>query len=219
MDGPGELDEDGRDGLAARCGAMAAGPRRHTALLALWRLRAPLLMLGLDPAWGIHRTAAEAVFREMLTPGYDGPTADPVPFLTDIPEGEPEGVVAAVQLEVLAGLHAWPATREPYAEETERTVRLAREVSRSLDRIVEDVLWDHPAAHAHARYLATAPAGTGYHEARNRAVEDACHDLTAGLPPGAELAGTDAGREALARCEAFSAELVSTLAWCATLGR
>ncbi|WP_079428482.1 hypothetical protein [Streptomyces katrae] len=220
MSGPGELDEDD-EALAARCAEMTVEQRGHTALLALWRLRAPLLVLGLDPGWGIHRSAVEAAFRGMLLPVHDEPLPDPGPLFTSPPEAEPEGVVAEVQLEVLAELHAWTTAREPGAEEAERVIRLARDLSRSLDRSCEDSLWDHPARHAHARYLATVAGGgtaVGYHEARNLRVEAACQDLVAALPPGAGLPGTAAGREALALCEAFSAELVSTLAWRENLG-
>ncbi|MEU8431800.1 hypothetical protein AB0F18_02635 [Streptomyces sp. NPDC029216] len=228
MDAPGGLDED--EALAELCRGMAPGLRRHAAALALWRLRAPLLMLPPDPRQGLHRTLLEAVFRAvLLTPGEEagraGEDADAVaellgtPFFTDPEEGEPDGALAEVRLETLAELAAWRNAGGLGPEETERIIRLPRELSRTLDRITEDSPWDHPAAHAHARHLATAPAGSGYHEARNRAVEAACRDLTAALPPGAGLPGTAAGREALALCETFSAELVSTLAWCTTIGR
>ncbi|MFF2193576.1 hypothetical protein [Streptomyces sp. NPDC058157] len=220
------------DALAARCGAMTADQRRHTALLALWRLRGPLLVLGTDPAWGIHRTAVERVFEAMLAAPGAGAWTEAVaglaPFLTDPPESEPDGTLAEVQLEVLAELSAWRPSGDPGPDATERIVRLARDLSRSLDTSSADRLWDHPARRAHARYLAALPAGgtgtgtgtgTGYHEARNHVVEAACHDLVAALPPGAALPDTAAGEEALARCEAFGAELAVTLAWHENLGR
>ncbi|KJY35632.1 hypothetical protein [Streptomyces katrae] len=231
MGGPGELhdndnsnDDSGDDALAARCGAMTPDQRRHTALLALWRLRAPLLALGTDPGWGIHRTAVERVFEAMLSaPGavaWAEATAGLAPFLADPPEGEPAGTVAEVQLEVLAEVTAWRPSGDPGPEATERIVRLPRDLSRSLDQATGESLWDHPARRAHAWYLAAPPTGgTGYHTARNLSVETACHDLVATLPPGAPLPGTPAGEEALALCEAFSAELAATLAWHENLGR
>ncbi|MFJ8161834.1 hypothetical protein ACIRBY_12940 [Streptomyces sp. NPDC096136] len=218
---------DGRDdaALAERCAGMTADQRRHTAVLALWRLRAPLLMLGLDPAWGTHRTLVDAVFRALLpTPGDTCAQAvaelTAAPFFADPQEGEPDGTAAETQMEVLVELARWRATGGPAPEDAERIVGLCRALSRSVDLVAADSLWDHPARHAHARYLATAAeAATGYHAARNRAVEAACDTLVAGLPPGSDLPDTAAGREALALCEAFSAELAATLAWCTTLGR
>ncbi|MFJ8209931.1 hypothetical protein [Streptomyces sp. NPDC096033] len=198
--------------------------RRHTAVLALWRLRTPLLMLGLDEAWDLHRTTVEHAFNALLlAPGTEA-TAAPAPFPPHLPEGEPDGILAEFQLEVLAELTAWPTTPhpDPDPEHTKRIVHLARDLSRSLDLTVEDCLWDHPARHAHARYLATLPEGapTGYHQARNLAVEGACHDLATALPPDpTALPATAAGREALALSEAFGVELTATLAWLKSLGR
>lgn len=212
---------------------MTTVQRRHAATLALWRLRAPLLMLRLDPEWGLHRTVVERVFSTMLlTPGqeeshraYTEAVAEMVstPFFTDPEEGELDNVIAEVQVEALAELEMWNVLDELSAEEVERIIRRPREVSGRLDSATLDSLWDHPAHHAHERYLVTAPgqglgSGLGYHGTCNLAVEAACHDIVRALPPTAGLLGTAAGREALALCEAFSADLVSTLAWQHNLG-
>lgn len=220
------MSEPADEALAELCAALAPAHLRHTAVLALWRLRAPLLMLGLDDTWGIHRTAVEHAFDALLpSPGAAARTdgaAGLAPLLADPPEGEPEDTLAEFQLEVLAELAQWPPDADPDAAHTERTLRLARDLSRHLDRLVEDSLWDHPAHRAHAHHLSTLPAGspTGYHHARGVVVEAACHDLVTALPPGPDpLPATAAGREALALCEAFAAELTATLAWLKTLGR
>ncbi|MFE5909061.1 hypothetical protein ACFQ6B_08250 [Streptomyces wedmorensis] len=230
MDVFDELDDAA---LTDLCAAMTTVQRRHAATLALWRLRAPLLMLRLDPAWGLHRTVVERVFRAMiLTPdeeeshrAYAEAVAEMVstPFFTDPEEGELDNVIAEVQVEAIAELEMWNVLDELSAEEVERIIRRPREVSGWLDRSTHDSLWDHPALGAHERYLETAPrlgrgADFGYHSTRNLAAEAACHDIVLALPPAAGLLGTAAGREALALCEAFSVELVSTLAWQHNLG-
>ncbi|MFD5323483.1 hypothetical protein [Streptomyces sp. NPDC127092] len=219
--------------LTDRCVAMTTVQRRHAATLALWRLRAPLLMLRLDPEWGLHRTVVERVFRAMLLiPAeeeahrtYTEAVAAMVstPLFTDPEEGELDGIIAEVQVEAMAELERWNALDELSAEETERIIRRPREVSGWLDSSVQDSLWDHPAHRAHEQYLATVSGGgrgtdVGYHSTRNLAVEAACHDIALAQPPTAGLLSTAAGREALALCEAFSAELVSTLAWQHNLG-
>ncbi|MGW8361133.1 hypothetical protein ACWGK1_11270 [Streptomyces wedmorensis] len=230
MDVFDELDDAA---LTDLCAAMTTVQRRHAATLALWRLRAPLLMLRLDPAWGLHRTVVERVFRAMiLTPdeeeshrAYAEAVAEMVstPFFTDPEEGELDNVIAEVQVEAIAELEMWNVLDELSAEEVERIIRRPREVSGWLDRGTHDSLWDHPALGAHERYLETEPglgrgADFGYHSTRNLAAEAACHDIVLALPPAAGLLGTAAGREALALCEAFSIELVSTLAWQHNLG-
>ncbi|MFJ9810902.1 hypothetical protein ACIRTB_22030 [Streptomyces sp. NPDC101158] len=230
MDVFDELDDAA---LTDLCAAMTTDQRRHAATLALWRLRAPLLMLRLEPAWGLHRTVVERVFRTMiLTPGeeeshrtYTDAVAEMVgtPLFTDQEEGELDSIIVEVQVEAIAELDMWNWLDELSAEDAERIIRRPREVSGWLDSSTQDSLWDHPAHRAHERYLATAPGqsrGTdiGYHSARNFAVEAACHDIVLALPPAVGLLGTAAGREALALCESFSAELVSTLAWQHNLG-
>ncbi|MFJ3659612.1 hypothetical protein ACIPPM_03985 [Streptomyces sp. NPDC090119] len=230
MDVFDELDDAA---LTDLCAAMTTGQRRHAATLALWRLRAPLLMLGLEPAWGLHRTVVERVFRAMVLPpgeeeshrAYTEAVAEMVgtPFFTDPEKGEPDNIIAEVQMEAIAELDMWNALDELSAEDTERIIRRPREVSGGLDSSTQDSLWDHPARRAHERYLATAPsqvrdADFGYHGARNIAAEAACTDIVLALPPAAGLLDTAAGREALALCESFSAELVSTLAWQHNLG-
>ncbi|MFJ4002213.1 hypothetical protein ACIPWL_01945 [Streptomyces sp. NPDC090023] len=65
MDVFNELDDAA---LTDLCAAMTTGQRRHAATLALWRLRAPLLMLGWSPRGGLHRTVVERVFRTMVLP-------------------------------------------------------------------------------------------------------------------------------------------------------
>ncbi|MGW2676617.1 hypothetical protein [Streptomyces sp. NPDC001436] len=219
-------DERDDGGLARVCAALPPGRRRHAAALALWRLRAPLLMLGLDPEWGVHRTLLDAVFHTLLLPpgaaGAEPAVADLLgaPFFACPLEGEAEGAAAEVQAEVLAELAAWPHTAAPDPEHTERLIGLPRALAHSADLVVADALWDHPARHAHTRYLATGPDGVlGYHSARNHAVEAACHTLVTPLPPDTPLPATPDGREALALCETFSAELAATLSWCTTLGR
>lgn len=212
---------------------MSTVQRRHAATLALWRLRAPLLMLGLDPAWGLHRTVLERVFRTMLLAqgeeelgrAYTKAVAEMVstPFFTDPEEGEPDSIVAEVQVEAIAELERWNALEELSAEETERIIRRPREVSGWLDDSTRNSMWDHPAHRAHERYLAAGTgqgrgADFGYHRTCNLAAEAACHDIVLALPPAAGLLGTAAGREALALCEAFSVEVVSTLAWQQNLG-
>ncbi|MFD7975396.1 hypothetical protein [Streptomyces sp. NPDC059071] len=226
-----ELDDTA---LTDRCVAMTTVQRRHAATLALWRLRAPLLMLRLDPEWGLHRTVVERVFRALLlTSGeeeshraYTEAVAEMVgtPFFTDPEEGEPDSIIAECQVEAMAELEMWNVLGELSAEETERIIRRPREVSGWFDSSVQNSLWDHPAQRAHEHYLATASGGGrgtdfGYHSTRNLAAEAACHDIVLALPPSAGLLSTPAGREALALCEAFSAELVSTLAWQHNLGR
>ncbi|MGW1014742.1 hypothetical protein ACWD4X_32490 [Streptomyces termitum] len=219
--------------LTALCAAMTTDQRRHAATLALWRLRAPLLMLRIDPAWGLHRTMVERVFRTMLlAPGaeesrraYTEAVAEmaSTPVFTDPEEGELDTVIAEVQVTALAELEMWNVLGELSAEEVERIIRHPREVSGWLDIGTRDSLWDHPAHLAHEQYLATAAgpgrsADFGYHSTCNLAAEAACHDIVLALPPAAGLLDTAAGREALALCEAFSAELVSTLSWQHNLG-
>lgn len=228
-----QFDELDDAALTDRCAAMTTVQRRHAATLALWRLRAPLLMLRIDPEWGLHRTVVERVFRAMiLTPGeeeshraYTEAVAEMVstPFFTDPEEGELDSIIAEVQVEAMAELEMWNVLDELSAEETERIIRRPREVSGWLDSSMQDSLWDHPAHRAHEQYLATSSgqgrgADFSYHSACNLAAEAACHDIVLALPPAAGLLGTAAGREALALCEAFSAELVSTLAWQHNLG-
>ncbi|MEW2073721.1 hypothetical protein AB0941_08780 [Streptomyces sp. NPDC013433] len=230
MDVFDELDDAA---LTDLCAAMTTDQRRHAATLALWRLRAPLLMLRLNPVWGLHRTVVERVFRAMiLTPGeeeshraYTEAVAEMVstPFFTDPEEGELDDVIAEVQVAALVELEMWNVLGKLSAEEVERIIRRPREVSRWLDSSTQDSLWDHPAHRAHERYLATAPgqgrgSDFGYHSTCNLAAEAACHDIVLALPPTAGLLGTAAGREALALCEAFSTELVSTLAWQHNMG-
>ncbi|MFE5488326.1 hypothetical protein [Streptomyces sp. NPDC056527] len=227
------FDEVDDAALTDRCAAMTSVQRRHAATLALWRLRAPLLMLRLDPEWGLHRTVVERVFGTMvLAPrdeesrrAYTEAVAEMVstPFFTDPMEGELDNVIAEVQVEAIAELDMWNVLDELSVEEVERIIRRPREVSGRLDSSSQDSMWDHPAHRAHERYLATAlgqgrGADFGYHSACNLAAEAACHDVVLALPPTASLLGTAAGRGALALCEAFSAELVSTLAWQHNLG-
>ena len=159
-----------------------------------------------------HRAYTQAVAEMVSTP-----------FFTDPEEGELDSIIAEVQVEAIAELDMWNVLDELSAEDTERIIRRPREVSGWLDSSTQDSLWDHPARRAHERYLATAPgqgrgADLGYHSARNFAAEAACNDIVLALPPAAGLLGTASGREAIALCESFSAELVSTLAWQHNLG-
>ncbi|MEE1782393.1 hypothetical protein PUR71_05545 [Streptomyces sp. SP17BM10] len=219
--------------LADQCAAMTPVQRRHAATLALWRLHAPLLMLAIDPDWGLHRTVLERVFRAMVpAPGEEEPYhAYPeavaemlsAPFFADPQEGEPDGGVATVQVHLLVELMEWKPWEELDAEKTERIIHLPREVSSWLDSGTQSMLWDHPARRAHEAFLAAWPdqgrgPELGYHSVRNLTVEGACHEIVLALPPSADLWDTAAGREALALCEAFSVELVSTLAWQHNLG-
>ncbi|HEY9368376.1 MAG TPA: hypothetical protein VIU94_08010, partial [Streptomyces sp.] len=105
------FDERDDAALTDLCGAMTTAQRRHAATLALWRLRAPLLMLRLEPAWGLHRTVVERVFRAMILPpgeeeshrAYTQAVAEMVstPFFTDPEEGELDSIIAEVQVEAI----------------------------------------------------------------------------------------------------------------------
>ncbi|MFJ1706244.1 hypothetical protein [Kitasatospora sp. NPDC088346] len=129
-----------------------------------------------------------------------------------------------VQLETIAGLLTFGESLEgPSPDKNEYIIDCPRGLADHLDRLVEDSFHSHPSEDAHRRYLAALADpvrshGLGYLASRNLTVEHACHGALHALPPAKGLLDTSAGRDLVALCEDFGAELVALLRWLKTTG-
>lgn len=222
--------------------------QRRAAALALWRLRAPMLAFEWDAEWGLDRTVVDELFRSAVSAPdeqSDGRYRRAAAELSRAPlfdsEVDDPNVRELVQLETLVRLLAFGEARaEPTEDQNEDQsedqaddqaedqvefiVEGPRDLAHYVDQCVEASFYDHPSQDAHRQYLAALPAparnhGLGYLASRNLAVEHACHETLPALPASDGLLDTPAGRDLIARCEDFGAELAATLKWLGTTGR
>ncbi|WP_141726644.1 hypothetical protein [Actinacidiphila rubida] len=172
---------------------------------------------GVDPAVLARLLGAGA---GRLDGGADGELATAIADLRSTPlfasEVEPE-VAESFQLDALS---AWLTFADVLGamgeEDTERIVRLARELAVYLDDVMEASLIVVPGDGARARYLAEVgdgprAYGLGYFGTRNLEVEAACHEAIASAGPEAEALDPAAVRRCMAVCDGFSSELTSAL--------
>ncbi|MFJ8441472.1 hypothetical protein [Kitasatospora griseola] len=219
--------------------ALTSLRQRRAAALALWRLRAPMLAFEWDAAWGLDRAVVDELFRSAVsTPDEqsDGRYRRAAAELSRAPlfasEVDDPSVRELVQLETLVRLLAFgEALSEPTEDQAddqtddqiEFIVECPRDLAHYVDQCVEASFYDHPSQDAHRQYLAALPEpvqghGLGYFASRNLAVEHACHEALPALPAADGLLDTPVGRDLIARCEGFGAELAATLKWLGTTG-
>jgi hypothetical protein len=217
--------------LSERLLALQPVQRRHAASLALWRLRAPLLALELDPDWGIDPAVLESLFEAAASaPGAESDRAygEALAELCAAPlfssEVDPD-TVELVQLETLASLLTFGEVLAAAGiDEIERVVECPRSLADHLDRIVANSFYAHPAEEARRRFVDTVERdigqhGLGYLGSRNLVAEFACHEALPTIPAAAGLRDTPGGRTLLTLCEEVGAELVATLWWIRTTRR
>ncbi|GGQ90796.1 hypothetical protein GCM10010195_53440 [Kitasatospora griseola] len=217
--------------------------QRRAAALALWRLRASMLAFEWDAEWGLDRTAVDELFRSAVSAPdeqSDGRYRRAVAELSRAPlfdsEVDDPDVRELVQLETLVRLLAFgEALAEPAEDQSEDQaddqaddqvefiVEGPRDLAHYVDQCVEASFYGHPSQDAHRQYLAALPApvrshGLGYFASRNLAVEHGCVETLPTLPAADGLLDTPAGRDLIARCEDFGAELAATLKWLGTTG-
>jgi hypothetical protein len=207
-----------------RIAALDARQRFLTAALALRRLRAAVLDVGLPADWGIPaelvgglfatlvaeptQELAEAVHRQaaelLQTPVFG-------PF-----EMEPE-FVEEVQMEALSGLLMLDeGLPELDVEQADYIVYRVRAMAVYVDGTISDSLRVDPEDEPHQRYVdrlggEVGAYGLGYFGSRNLEREFACH--AAIVDPGSAGAffTSVAGREQTRLCDEFGAELVPVL--------
>ncbi|WP_037603452.1 hypothetical protein [Streptacidiphilus rugosus] len=214
--------------LSERLLALRPEQRRHAATLALWRLRAPLLAMELDPDWGIDPVVLEALFQAAASaPDRESDRAyrEALTELCAAPlfssEVDPE-TVELVQLETIASLLTFgEALTAGGIDEIEQVVERPRSLADHLDCVVANAFYAHPAEQARQHYVdsldpSVGRYGLGYLGSRNLLAEFTCHEALPTLPTGQGLLATPAGRALLSLCEEVGAELVATLWWIRT---
>ncbi|MFD5559524.1 hypothetical protein [Kitasatospora griseola] len=209
--------------------------QRRAAALALWRLRAPMVAFEWDAEWGLDRAVVDELFRSAVSAPdeqSDGRYRRAAAELSRAPlfdsEADDPNVRELVQLETLVRLLAFgEALAEPAEEQSDDQVEFIvegpRDLAHYVDQCVEASFHDHPSQDAHRQYLTALPEpvrshGLGYFASRNLAVEHACVETLPTLSTADGLLDTPAGRDLIARCEDFGAELAATLKWLGTTG-
>ncbi|MBY8876857.1 hypothetical protein [Actinacidiphila acidipaludis] len=226
MSAVGEGRPEWRDdeALWARIRAMTPGQRRRSAYFALRRVQGPLVDIAVPDEWGIDSGALASLLRAgaglpVARAGAELRAARAAlmaaPLFTA--EVEPE-LVESFQLEALNGwLMFVDALGEMSEADTERIVRLARELAVYLDDVLEGSLTVVPGEEARARWVADADEeprayGLGYFGTRNLEVEAACHEALGDLPADADPLGSAADLSLEAACDAYGTELSAVLA-------
>ncbi|NUS17125.1 MAG: hypothetical protein HOY69_37990 [Streptomyces sp.] len=207
-----------------RIAALDARQRFLTAALALRRLRAAVLDVGLPADWGVPAELVGGLFATLaaeptqeLAEAVHGQVAElletPVfgPF-----EMEPE-FVEQVQLEALSGLVMMDeGLPELDVEQADYIVYRVRAMADYTDGMISDSLRMDPDEEPHQRYLDRLGAevrayGLGYFGSRNLEREFACHAAIVDPGSAGSFFTSAVGREQARLCDEFGAELVPVL--------
>lgn len=209
--------------MSAQIRVMSRRQRHQAAYFALRRLQAPLLGIEMPTDWGIDPTVLTSLLHAGAAP-LDGEANEDleraVAELCSAPlfeSGiEPE-FAESFQLEAISGwLMLSEALGEMSEEQTDRVVRLARELAVYLDSYMAESLTEVGGGDLRESYLADIDDGLrsyglGYFGTRNIEVEAACHEAVLAAPADGDLADSAVGRRLKAACDEYSGQLLSAL--------
>lgn len=217
------MDWESDDSLLARIGSMDRHQRYRTAVMALRRLRAPLVEIPMPTEWGVRQDLVSSLFVTL--------TAEPTDALAEAvhtavgelraaplfeSEWDPE-LTEEIQLDTIDGLLTLGATlMDPDPPSTEQIVSKARSLSHYLDECIADSLMPEPDKDAQQLYLSrlgdeVRAYDLGYFGSRNLELEFACHAAIIHHDSHQDFFSSAAGQELLTRGNDYSAELVTSL--------
>jgi hypothetical protein len=215
-----------RDGaLVARIESLDWRQRYQTAVMALRRLRVPLLEFGMPAAWGVPVDLVRSLFVTLTAEPRDA-LADAVhtgvgalqmaPLLADREYVDPD-LIQEVQLEAIGCLLTLnDGLMDLDVDSTEDIAYRVRAMSHYLDQCIDDARTPDPGEDAHALYLSQLREEirvyeVGYFGSRNLELEFACHAAIVNQRSDERFFSSAAGRELVARGDEFSAEFVTSL--------
>ncbi|MFD0367666.1 hypothetical protein [Streptomyces sp. NPDC127114] len=211
--------------LAREVASMTPTQRRKAAILALWRLQAPLMGLAMPQEWGIDRQVLEAVERaseSALKNAEDGSlraAAEEISrasIFADEGDLYPEGN-QELQLEVMASwIHLCEVWEEMRPEATKSILMKVRQLTIGEDAGVQQSLSVIAGEVERQTYLegvdgTLAEYGLGYFGTRNIEIERRCNNVILRSSDGLELWEIGPGREVRQLCYEFGSEILSVL--------
>lgn len=210
------------DSRTARIASMHWRQRYQTAVMALCRLRKPLLEVEMPADWGIPPVLVGSMFETLLaepTEALDHDVRGQAAELLRTPRfgyhEDPE-FVEQVQLEALSGLlMLGEGLRELHAERADYIVYRVRAMTTYVDEVIDDSLSLDPDEDTHRDYLSrlgndVRAYGLGYFGSRNIELEFACHEAIVQSSDADFFSSAD-GRELLRRGDDYSAEVATAL--------
>lgn len=215
-----------RDGsLVARIESLDWRQRYQTAVMALRRLRVPLLEFGMPAEWGVPLDLLSSLFVTLTAEPGDALAAAVhtgvdalrrAPLVADR-EYVDADLIQEVQLEVIGCLLMLnDGLMDLDVDSTEDIAYRVRAISHYLDGCIDDAHTPDPGEDAHERYLSQLTDAIrvyelGYFGSRNIELEFACHAAIVTQRSAEGFFSAAAGRDLLARGDAFSAEFVTSL--------
>jgi hypothetical protein len=219
------MDWERDDSLVARIESLDWRQRYQTAVMALRRLRVPLMEFGMPADWGVPLDLVRSLFVTLTAEPGDA-LADAVhtgvdelqmaPLLADREYADPD-LIQQVQLEAIGCLLMLnDGLMDLDVDSTEYIAYRVRAMSHYLDRCIDDSLTPDPGEDAHELYLSQLGDEIrvyelGYFGSRNIELEFACHAAIVNQSSDEGFFSSAAGRELLARGDEFSAEFVTSL--------
>lgn len=215
-----------RDGsLVARIESLDWRQRYQTAVMALRRLRAPLMEFGMPADWGVPLDLVRSLFVTLTAEPGDA-LADAVHTGVDALRRAPlvadreyvdADLIQEVQLDAIGCLLMLnDGLMDLDVDSTEDIAYRVRAISHYLDGFIDDSHIPDPGEDAHELYLSQLGDEIrvyelGYFGSRNIELEFACHAAIVTQSSAEGFFSSAAGRELLARGDAFSAEFVTSL--------
>jgi len=219
------MDWERDDSLVARIESLDWRQRYQTAVMALLRLRAPMMEFGMPADWGVRLDLVSSLFVTLTAEPGDA-LAEAVhtcidelktaPLLADGEYVDPD-LVQEVQLEAVSCLLTLSdGLMDLDVDSTEYIAYRVRAMSRYLDGLIDDTLTPDPDEDAHELYLSQLrdeirTYGLGYFGSRNIELEFACHAAIVSQSSDGGFFFSAEGRELLARGDEFSAEFAMSL--------
>jgi hypothetical protein len=202
------------DSLVARIESLDWRQRYQTAVLALRRLRAPVLEIAMPAEWGIPLDLVSSIFAT-LTAEPSNALADAIHTAADELQTAPlfssewdPGLTQEVQLETIGALlRLNDRLMDLDVDSAEYIVYKTRAMTTYLDEFVADSLTPNPAEDTHQRYHSqlgdeVGVYGLDYFGSRNIELELACHAGIVQQSPDEGFFSSAAGRELLELCGA-----------------
>ncbi|MET8453765.1 hypothetical protein [Streptomyces sp. NPDC005209] len=217
-----EMNWERDDSRTARIASMHWRQQYQTAVMAICRLRKPLLEVDMPADWAVPPDLIGSMFETMLaepTEALDHEVRGQADEVLQAPlfefELEPE-FVEEVQLEALNGLlMLGEGLRELGAKRADYIVYRVRAMTTYVDEVIADSLRLDPDEGTHRRYLSqlgndVRAYGLGYFGSRNIELEFACHGAIV-QSSDVDFFSSAAGRELLIRSNEYSAEVATAL--------